>query len=219
MRCGRLWGGLTAVPLAGASVLAVASPYIVVLSDGSFIRAVAPPEIDGELASLRLYPSGLRSVLAAARIDRAATLWANATAPAPPAREPIVPTVSGGRAVADVPPPGRPAPPARSDAAAAAREEEQIRSEAERWSRRIADLQEEQRALESESAALRTRRDDLDRDLRRYLGWPQVAGPLARDLGQADRRLQELAARLAEVQDEIALLYARAADRNLPLQP
>jgi hypothetical protein len=200
---------LAATPAAAAKVPV---PYTLVLIDGSYVKVAEPPTLEGDRALLRLYPSGLRTVLPAARIDAAATLLANA--PPPPAAEPpapIKPTVSGGRPAGAPPAPKPPAPNTP--------EPVQDPGEAERWSRHLATLLAEQRALEEERAALVVRRDELERDVRTYLAAPQVARGLARDLGRAERRLEEVSKRLTDLRDEIAMVYARAADRSIELRP
>jgi hypothetical protein len=197
-------------------------PVRVFLRDGSFVQAQAMPERRDQRVFFRLHPSGMLAVLPAERVDFEATARAAAEAvlEAPVDATPQVKgTVSGGsgaRGSAVAPDPAE--PPAPQGVPALELQHPDERALEERYALEFTFLSERQEALESAIAALRLQESEIDRELRRYLYQPKLAGALADKLRGVQEYLARREGERQQVQTELQVLLSRAASRGVRLR-
>ncbi len=190
-------------------------PVRVFLRDGSFVQAQAMPEVHEDRVFLRLHPSEMLAVLPVERIDFDATALA-----ARPVPEEVVSdaplrlrgTVSGG---SGSPPATRVSEPEVPVLELQHPDEKALE---DRYSQKFTWLSERQEALDHALGALRSREAELERELRRYLLQPRIAGALAGKLREVQEQLELREAELQQVRGEIQVLLNRAAARGVRIR-
>ena len=208
-----------ALLLATAGAVAADEPYIIVLRDGTFVRATEAPVLVAGSARLRLHPSGLLAMLPQGSIDLPATELANPDPHperAPDAERPAPPTGTGTftwGGDSSTPPPQPPPPPDPFELSPA--EKHEI---SEAFSRRNAQLLRLEKDLQEDVHEARAERDRYDRDLRLYFSVPRLRQALAYELSHAAEELEYLEETLERVQRDIRDLHLEAVDRGLHIR-
>jgi hypothetical protein len=195
------------------AVTVAAEPVRILMHDGSFVLAEGLPELRGGKAYFRMHPSGILTMVDAARIDLPATRrLALQPAAAAPAEEPerIKGTLSGGA------PPGGTTPAPSAPPVLLLSPLDQALEE--QYARRFTDLSQRQEALERDIRTLEADEIEVEGELKRYLGTPRLAGALADKLRAVQEHLLEKETERESVRQALQALLNEAARRAIPVR-